>query len=66
LFDRALHRARIDGGTVPVAKKGVRATELSLWIVSIVVVAPMMLAPVAGADSRDGNDWMKHPNWRQR
>jgi hypothetical protein len=38
---------------------------LDLVFVSVVVVALICLSLLAGADSRDGNDWTKH-DWRNR
>ena len=38
---------------------------LDLLFVSIVLVALVGLVVLAGADSRDGNDWTKQ-DWRKR
>ena len=40
-------------------------TALDLVFVSILLVALVCLAFLAGVDSRDGNDWTKH-EWRNR
>jgi hypothetical protein len=41
-------------------------TAYDLVFIGLVLFALVVLPGLLGADSRDGDDWVSHPDWRQR